>query len=160
MGAGEAAPLAFSIAYAAPEVIEAYEQNDRLIVADPAIDIWALGVIAFELLTNVPSFAPGTNKQTALDIIAGRGQFPWEKPGNQELLSRLRRLKGTILSCLDRNASKRPTAASLVKSWNCFFDSNTSVPNAQSRFNTFDSTAPASSNQQSAPPGVRQCSST
>jgi serine/threonine protein kinase len=148
VAAGEAVPLAFSIGYAAPEVIQAYERKDSSIVADPAMDMWALGVIAFELLTNVPSFAPGTSKRTALDIIAGRGPFLWEQPGNQKLLSQLRRLKGTILSCLDRNASKRPSAASLVDSWNRFFDSNTSVPNAQSRFTTVASTDTASSTEQ------------
>jgi serine/threonine protein kinase len=146
--AGETAPLAFSIGYAAPEVIHALEHGERSVVADPAVDIWALGVIAFELITKMPAFDPGITKQAALDITSGRGQFPWEKLENRFLLSSLQRLKGTILSCLDRNAAKRPSAASLVDSWNHFFDANTTMSHTQSRFVTVSSASTYTSDEQ------------
>lgn len=116
------ARLMFSIGYAPPEIVHALERGENAIVADPAADMWALGVIAFELLTNTPVFEYGTSKKAAFDIITGRGKFPWEGENSHELLSMLRRLKGTILSCLDRDAAKRPSAAALVSSWNHFFD--------------------------------------
>ena len=68
--AGDKARLMFSIGYAPPEVVHALERGDNDIVADPAADMWALGVIAFELLTNTPVFEYGTSKQKAFDASA------------------------------------------------------------------------------------------
>ena len=53
---GEEAPLSFSLAYAAPEVVDAVRGRRRSIVARPALDAWSLGVTAFELLTGAPAF--------------------------------------------------------------------------------------------------------
>ena len=54
--AGEAAPLSFTLAYAAPEVARAYCGQQQSILSDPALDAWSLGVMAFELLTGAPAF--------------------------------------------------------------------------------------------------------
>ena len=40
--AGTVAPLAFSLRYAAPEVVAAYEANARTVHVDDKCDIWAL----------------------------------------------------------------------------------------------------------------------
>ena len=59
--------------------------------------------------------------------IAGRGgPLPWEGSGPDVYarLKLLRRLKGSVLACLDRDPRKRPTAAQLVQTWNRFFDAN------------------------------------
>ena len=53
---GEAAPLNFTLAYAAPEVAQACRGRHRSVVARPALDAWSLGVTAFELLTGAPAF--------------------------------------------------------------------------------------------------------
>ena len=45
--AGIEAPLLYSVHYAPPEVIAAAVRKDTSIVANGAVDIWALGVIAF-----------------------------------------------------------------------------------------------------------------
>jgi hypothetical protein len=37
-------------------------------------------------------------------------------------LTKLRRLKGTILACLSRDAAQRPSARELINSWERFFD--------------------------------------
>ena len=55
-GIGEVAPLSFTLAYAPPEVVEAYQNGDPLIESTPALDAWSLGVMAFELLTGAPAF--------------------------------------------------------------------------------------------------------
>lgn len=44
-----------TLAYAAPEVVEALE-GGRKVVASAAQDMWALGVIAFEMLTGSSAF--------------------------------------------------------------------------------------------------------
>ena len=53
---GEKACLGFTLVYAAPEVIMAANEGFKAVTADPAMDAWALGVMAFELLTGRPIF--------------------------------------------------------------------------------------------------------
>ena len=53
---GDAAPLNFTLMYAAPEVVHAFVSGLPTIRAAPALDAWALGVMAFELLTGAPAF--------------------------------------------------------------------------------------------------------
>ena len=53
---GAVAPLSFTLAYAAPEVVEAHEEGQIAVRATEALDAWSLGVMAFELLTGAPAF--------------------------------------------------------------------------------------------------------
>jgi serine/threonine protein kinase len=53
---GAPAPLSFTLAYAAPEVLHAVETGMKTIESTPALDAWSLGVMAFELLTGSPAF--------------------------------------------------------------------------------------------------------
>ena len=53
---GEAAPMCFTLTYAAPEVVRAYIDGKRRHPATAAVDAWSLGVMAFELLTGTPAF--------------------------------------------------------------------------------------------------------
>ena len=55
-GIGEVAPLSFTLAYAPPEVVKAYQDSEPMIESTPALDAWSLGVMAFELLTGAPAF--------------------------------------------------------------------------------------------------------
>ena len=54
--AGEAACLSFTLAYAAPEVVQAFLSRRQYVESTPALDTWSLGVMAFELLTGEPAF--------------------------------------------------------------------------------------------------------
>ena len=51
------ANLAFSPRYAAPEVVAAFEAKQPQVKVEPSMDMWALGVMAFELLTDAPAFS-------------------------------------------------------------------------------------------------------
>jgi serine/threonine protein kinase len=59
---GTVAPAGFSLAYAAPEVVRAYRNGARGVLASAAIDAWSLGVLAVELFTN----------NAALDLMQGK----------------------------------------------------------------------------------------
>lgn len=53
---GEPATVAFTPTYAAPETVAAHFCGEKKVSADAAVDAWALGVIAFELLVQRPAF--------------------------------------------------------------------------------------------------------
>ena len=121
-GAGETCPLSFSISWAAPELAAAFFRGEDTIVADPAADMWALGVIAYELITNSRVFGVSENRKSALHKIIGRDSLPWEHPDPEvNKLSKLRGLRGMILACLSRDASQRPASHELVNACDCCF---------------------------------------
>ena len=53
---GEFALLAYTLVYAPPEVAQAMHAGSVTIEVTPAMDAWALGVVAFELLTRQSAF--------------------------------------------------------------------------------------------------------
>lgn len=53
---GALAPVAFTLTYSPPEVLTALERQGTSVEASAAMDVWALGVMAFELLTGAPAF--------------------------------------------------------------------------------------------------------
>lgn len=53
---GREAPLSFTMAYAAPEVIAAWKSGEKTVTAAETMDAWSLGVMVFELLTGRMAF--------------------------------------------------------------------------------------------------------
>ena len=63
---GANAPVAFTPAYAPPEVVRAHRSGERTTVADPKADSWSLGMVALEVFCN----------HGALDLMEGEEQVP------------------------------------------------------------------------------------
>ena len=129
--AGERARLAYSIHYAAPEVILASEAGERDMVVTGALDMWALGIISVELLTGRRVFAPPMTEAMARDQLAGRTPLPWEDPALRGAVhGKLKLLRRSVLKCLERDPTQRPTSRELLGLWNGLFESATGATTA------------------------------
>lgn len=119
--AGVNVGLTFSLRYASPELAAAQERGAATTRSHASADVWALGVVAWELAARrraFPSAAPSAEIRAALADSApagGRGQqhrlrLPWEERGGGDALGMLRPV---VMACLSRDAAARPTADEL-----------------------------------------------
>ena len=130
LSAASAAPAVrntWRLRYCAPEAVAdpafAQDQQPPRPVRGAA-DIWAIGVIAFELLTQERVFPPEATDESIMGVLRGRA-LPWEAgvEGQTERCGRLRGLRRAVMACLERDPLKRPSAESLLSSWEHVFDS-------------------------------------
>lgn len=112
--------------YCAPEVLAdpalPLEQQPPRAVSG-AVDIWAIGVIAFELLGKERVFPPEATDETIIAALRGQA-LPWAAGVDRqaERCQKLRGLKRVVLACLERDESKFPSAEALLSSWEHVFD--------------------------------------
>jgi hypothetical protein len=82
------------------------------------------GIIAYELLTHEPVFGHHARQADVFDQLCGRKLLPWEDPERKDAgFRKLRMLKRSLIMCLSRDPSARPSASDLLAMWEALFDS-------------------------------------
>ena len=120
--------IASSPAYSSPEVALAREAGATTVEASEAADMWALGLISFELLTGSAVLSgPMIPREDIMDRLCGRLPLPWEEEGWETAETRrsLAGLKSAVMACLQRDPAQRPTAAGVRQSWRRLFEHET-----------------------------------
>ena len=100
-----------TLAYAPPEVIMAHNEGQPVTV-EAAHDIWALGVMAYEVIAGQPAFQ---HSRHIFACAQGNEAYPWEAVclADAPQTWRKSRLRPVVQACLERDATKRPSATAL-----------------------------------------------
>jgi serine/threonine protein kinase len=64
--------------YAAPEAVHSWTSGKNTVNSDTAADIFALGVMCFELLTRAPYYPKGSTAKDVGEMLAGLRPLPHE----------------------------------------------------------------------------------
>jgi serine/threonine protein kinase len=109
--------------YAPPEDVAAQEDGQLSSAADCMTDVWALGVIAYELFTHRRAFPQNSSGAGAKSCLVGREPLPWEFDGSrrdteiEKTLELLGPWRPSVLQCLERESVRRPQSAWLAATW-------------------------------------------
>lgn len=96
-------------------MLQSYKAG-KLIAAQTSADIWALGVIAYEALTDSYVFPAHVSRAEHLYAAAeGTVKYPWETLQPDAQIARLR-VWPSFAACLARAPAARPSAAQLLAS--------------------------------------------
>ena len=122
LSAGETTTVRCTLRYAPPEVINAHDEGEAVTV-QPAHDIWALGVMAYEVIANERAF------QSSKSIFAcaeGSEVYPWEaaRLAAAPQTWRKSRLRPAVQACLERDLAQRPSAAAVISRLNALCSSS------------------------------------
>ena len=69
-------PPVATLEYTSPENMHAAASGAEAVHASPAADCWALGVVAFELLTNAKALKPSCDGATAVRVFFSHARLP------------------------------------------------------------------------------------
>ena len=101
-----------TLRYAPPEVVNAFIEDTHVAV-HPSVDVWALGVMAFEVLSGRHTVQ---SRGELYAFAAGTQPYPWEAaPDTAREPWRKLRLWALVEDCLARDPATRPSAATVVQ---------------------------------------------
>lgn len=103
-----------TINYAPPEVISSAWAGEPSCTAAASMDVWAFGVLAYELILGRRAFPFAADARAVRDAVLGRKDAPWEVRRLADGSQRLRRAQGVVEACLRRNPEQRPPAAAVA----------------------------------------------
>lgn len=80
--------MSFTLKYAAPETVQAFRRGDSTCSADPAADVWAFGMICFELLTHQPFYGAFCSSKSVMELLDSDRPSPRSRSCTPTLLVR------------------------------------------------------------------------
>ena len=83
-------------------------------MVEPSLDVWALGVIAYESLTGNAVFPPFSDTKRTHECACGHAQYPWEVDAAPDTW-RKARSRSIFERCLQRRPQARPSAAEVLQ---------------------------------------------
>lgn len=102
--------------------------SEKLVTACTSMDIWQLGVLFFEVLTERPYWPEDFGPDDVMLALTGGAPLPHEDPQMLDQMGRhpsLLRVKALLGRMLDRDHKARPTAEDVKRSIESEFDHNT-----------------------------------
>ncbi len=109
---GDEVEPAFTLRFCPPELADAHANHER-IVAHRSADVWAVGVIAFEMITGELLFPLGSSSNDIKAILSGSRPFPHEE--NPAVWAKMGRLRKVVQAMLSRDPAQRPTIPDISK---------------------------------------------
>lgn len=103
-----------TINYAPPEIISSAAEGQPRCAAAAAMDVWAFGVLAYEVILGRRAFPFAADARAVRDAVLGRKDAPWEVRRLADGSQRLRRAQDVIEACLRRDPAQRPPAAAVA----------------------------------------------
>eukprot|EP00892_Ulva_mutabilis_P001032 jgi/Ulvmu1/1092/UM106_0008.1 len=107
---GANTPVRVALPYSSPEEVRIWAHGEAWLQASPALDAWAVGVMAFELLSGEAAFKASTGDRAKIIAqLLGDLPLPWECTRGAASANQTGVLRGPVLRLLDRNPAARPS---------------------------------------------------
>ena len=107
--------LSYTPKFAPPELGQIIMKGQSHFVVSGAVDVWALGIMAWTLLTGSLPYVCGDE---LMPKLLGQQLFPWEEKMDAKTNFKLGLLKPAVLSMLNRDPEKRATIHEVHTEWN------------------------------------------
>ncbi|KAL3138737.1 hypothetical protein ABBQ32_005584 [Trebouxia sp. C0010 RCD-2024] len=108
-GSARSSNMTYTLRYAAPEVVQGDQSGREPPLATPAADVWALGVIAYEVLCGLPLFDKDMNQAEVVSMLLGYTAMPFEaNPALFQSINAPPNAQNMLRQMLQRNPAARP----------------------------------------------------
>lgn len=113
-----------TLTYAPPEAVVACLSAEPIEVeVHPSLDVWSLGVMAYECLAQERAFAHFSGRDAILACARGEQRYPWEAPeGELNAAWANSSARKHLEACLSRDPARRPSAAEVQANLNVLGD--------------------------------------